>query len=286
VQRLAGKVALITGAARGQGAAEAELFVAEGARVVLTDVLDKDGRARASELGDAATYRHLDVTSPEDWGRVVDDIRSAHGSLHVLVNNAGISRHATIEDCDVDEFEAHFRINQLGTWLGIKSSLALMQESAPGSIINVASTSGLRGSYGGGAYNASKFGVIGLSKCAAIELSPRGIRVNTICPGGIDTEMARASQEEWMGGKMFAEDAVGPRWELPMRRMGLPAEIASLALFLASEESSYCTGSEFVADGGLLADHPFSPGGKNGPQRPPAGPLDVDSSRRNRPSRA
>jgi 3alpha(or 20beta)-hydroxysteroid dehydrogenase len=270
--RLDGKVALITGAAQGQGAAEARLFVEEGARVVLTDVLDELGAALAAELGDAATYQHLNVAKPEDWKRVIADVKSRHGALHVLLNNAAISRYSRIEDCEVSDFEGHYRVNQLGPWLGIKTSLALMEGSAPASIINVASVSAMRGSYGGAAYSASKNAVVAISKCLAVELSPRGIRVNTIFPGGVATEMARATEEEWLGGEMAPKDAPQtddgvPKWELPLRRIGRPDELASLALFLASDDSSYCTGADFVADGGLTAGLPFPPGGQKGPQR-------------------
>lgn len=268
--RLDGKVALITGAAQGQGAAEARLFIQEGARVVLTDVLDAKGEAVAAELGDAASYQHLNVAHINDWERVIAHVQARHGALHVLVNNAAISYHARIEDCEVSEFEAHFRINQLGPWLGIKTSLALLEASAPASIINVASASGLRGTYGGTAYGSSKAGLIMLSKCAALELGPRNIRVNTICPGGVDTAMAREAEQDWLSGEMAgAADTQESGWQIALRRIGQPEEIASAALFLATEDSSYCTGTEFVVDGGLLAAMPFPPGGKKGPQRVP-----------------
>ena len=266
--RLEGKVALITGAAQGQGAAEARLFVEEGAQVVLTDVLDDKGEALVAELGAAATYQHLNVAKVGDWERVVADVQSRHGALHVLVNNAAISKYARIEDCEVTEFEAHYRVNQLGPWLGIKTSLALMEASAPASVINVSSAAGLRGTYGGTAYGSSKAALVALTRNAAIELGPRNIRVNTICPGGIDTEMARTAEEEWLGGEMAG--GLGdeePGWQIPLRRIGQPEEIASVALFLATDESSYCTGTEFVVDGGLMAGLPFPPGGNKGPQR-------------------
>jgi 3alpha(or 20beta)-hydroxysteroid dehydrogenase len=271
--RLEGKVALITGAAQGQGEAEARLFVAEGAQVVLTDVLDEKGEALAAELGAAATYQHLNVANPDEWERVVADVQSRHGALHVLVNNAAISYHARIEDCEIAEFEAHFRVNQLGPWLGIKTSLALMEASAPASIINVASAAGLRGSFGGTAYNSSKAALVMLTKCAAMELGPRNIRVNTICPGGVDTAMAREAERDWLGGELAGGAGnEEPGWQIPLRRIGQPKEIASMALFLATEDSSYCTGTEFVVDGGMLAGLPFPPGGSKGPQRVPAIP--------------
>lgn len=267
VARLDGKVALITGAARGQGAAEARLFVEEGARVVLTDLLDEEGEALAAELGDAATYHHLNVAKPEDWERVIADVQSRHGALHVLVNNAAISLFATIEDADVHFFDAHYRVNQLGPWLGIKTSLALMEASAPGSIVNVASAVGHSGCYGGIAYGSSKAALIALTKSASVELAPRGIRVNSICPGMVDTAMAHATQEQWMGGDVIPSEAEenAPKWELPLRRIGRPEEIAAMALFLATDGSSYCTGADFVVDGGMLSSLPFPPGGSKGP---------------------
>lgn len=242
--RLAGKVALITGAARGQGEAEARRFVAEGARVLLTDVLDDLGVAAAGELGAAAAYRHLDVTSEDDWVAAVDDAEARFGPVSVLVNNAGILDFAPIHKQDVERFRQILEINLVGTMLGIKSIVPSMQRAGGGSIINISSNAGLVGLPSAAAYVASKWGVRGLSKSAALDLGPMGIRVTSVHPGGVLTPMTD------FGG---ASSESGWAKALPLGRMGEADEVANVVTFLASDEASYVTGSEWSVDGGATA---------------------------------
>ena len=181
--RLDGKVALITGAARGQGAAEAELFAAEGARVILADVLDEDGARTAAGIGDAAAYRHLDVTDEEAWNALVAEIVEDHGRIDALVNNAGIYRNGPITEMDQATYRLVIEINQIGVWLGMKAVGPQMIAQQSGSVINISSTAGFRGGAGSIAYTASKFAVRGMTKVAAREWGEHGIRVNSIHPG-------------------------------------------------------------------------------------------------------
>jgi 3alpha(or 20beta)-hydroxysteroid dehydrogenase len=244
--RLAGKVALISGAARGQGAAEARLFAAEGARVVLGDLLDETGDALSAEIGAAAAYLHLDVTRADDWRRAVDAARTRFGRLDVLVNNAGILRPGPIETLPLADFEAVLRVNQVGCFLGMQAAIPALRQSGGGSIVNVSSIAGMRGRPGLVSYVASKWAIRGMTKTAALELGRDGIRVNAILPGAIDTPM--------IGGQDFsAVDRAAHFAKLPVSRIGEPDDVARLALFLASDESDYCTGAEFVIDGGATA---------------------------------
>jgi 3alpha(or 20beta)-hydroxysteroid dehydrogenase len=246
VGRLEGKVTLVTGAARGQGEAEARLFAAEGAKVLLGDVLDAQGEAVAKSIGPAAAYLHHDVAEPESWRRFVAAALARFGRIDALVNNAGILRVAPIAQISLDDYMQVIRVNQVGCLLGMQSVIAPMSAQRRGSIVNISSTCGLEGTAGLVAYVASKFAIRGMTKTAALELGPQGIRVNAICPGGVDTPMGR--------GDDFAEIDTAAVYEaLPLGRIGQPREIANLALFLVSDESSYCTGAEFVADGGMLA---------------------------------
>jgi len=242
---LSGKVALITGASRGQGEAEARLFAGEGARVVLADVLDEEGRQVAKDIGDAAHYEHLDVGSPEDWGAAVAATRFRFGALHVLVNNAGSLRQSSIEETPLEVYMEVVRVNQLGCWLGMQAALGPMRDSGGGSIVNVSSVAGLQGIRGGGAYVASKFAVRGMTKVAAIEFGAYGIRVNSVHPGMVATAMLGMSPD--------AIPAEGPWSAWPISRPGLPVDVAHLVAFLASDASGYCTGAEFTVDGGLMA---------------------------------
>jgi 3alpha(or 20beta)-hydroxysteroid dehydrogenase len=250
VGRLSGTVALITGAARGQGEAEARLFVAEGARVMLGDVLDAEGKAVADSLGAAAAYLHHDVAEPESWRRFVGEAVSRFGRIDALVNNAGILRIAPIAQIALDDYMQVIRVNQVGCLLGMQAVIPAMSAQRRGSIVNISSTCGLEGTAGLVAYVASKFAIRGMTKTAALELGPQGIRVNAICPGGVDTPMGR--------GDDFTEiDTAAVYKSLPLGRIGQPREIANLALFLASDDASYCTGAEFVVDGGMLAGPQF-----------------------------
>jgi 3alpha(or 20beta)-hydroxysteroid dehydrogenase len=244
---LDGKVAIVTGAARGQGAAAARRFVEEGARVVIADVNDEPGKELAQELGDAAIYRHLDVSAEEDWDTVVGEAVASLGGLHVLVNNAGVLHFSALAETTLADYERVVRINQFGCFLGMRAASRVM--AAGGSIVNVSSVEGIAGMPFVVAYTASKFAIRGMTKVAALELGPKGIRVNSVHPGMIDTKMV----QDAIGGHEVDLTPVTNR--LALRRVGRSAEIAELVLFLASDRSSYSTGSEFVADGGSLATH-------------------------------
>lgn len=244
--RLEGKIALVTGAARGQGAAIARRFAAEGARVVLGDVLDEDGKVVADEIGEAARYVHHDVTDEASWDEAVRTATSTFGGLNVLINNAGILRWAPIHKHSLDDYMAVITVNQVGCFLGMKAAVPALRAAGGGSIVNTASTAGLAGIAGIVGYSASKFAIRGMTKTAAIELGRWAIRVNAVCPGGIDTPMANPfEQPSDERQKAFAN--------VPISRIGTPEEIASLMVFLASDESSYCTGADFVIDGGSTA---------------------------------
>ncbi|MDL4818936.1 glucose 1-dehydrogenase [Actinomadura opuntiae] len=246
--QLDGKVALITGGARGMGKAHVKRFVAEGAKVVFGDVLEEEGAKLAAELEDDARFVRMDVTSPEDWQNAVGTATSAFGALNVLVNNAGILRHKTIEDMALEEFRQIIDVNLMGQWLGIKSVTPAMRAAGGGSIVNVSSTEGFVGADGLAAYSASKFGVRGLTKSAARELGGYGIRVNSIHPGGIITPLFM--QDDIIAAKADSADALMKA--LPLGRMGKSKEVSGLVVYLASDDSSYCTGSEVQVDGGLL----------------------------------
>ncbi len=243
---LEGKVALISGAARGMGAEEARLFAANGARVVLGDVLDEEGEKTAAAIGEAARYVHLDVTSESDWQDAVALAESEFGRLDVLVNNAGILRFGPIEKTSLEEYELVIRVNQVGPFLGMKAAAPALRRAGGGSIVNISSLAGMQGVAGLVSYASSKFAVRGMTKVAALELGGDGIRVNSVHPGGVETPMTRPLGDS-------DEPADEPEYTTPIPRIGRPEEIAQLVLFLASEKSSYCTGSEFVVDGGGLA---------------------------------
>lgn len=244
--RLSGKVALVTGAARGQGEAHVRRFVSEGARVVATDVLAEEGRAVAAELGSDVTFYEHDVADEAQWNTVVDNAAADFGGLDILVNNAGIARLAPLVDMTTTDYMDVIKVNQLGVFLGMRAAAPAMQRRGGGSIVNISSIDGMVGMANVIGYVASKFAVRGMTKTAAVELGPLGIRVNSVHPGGVDTPMIRPPGfEEVDYDTMFAR--------LPVPRCGTPEDIASLVLFLASDESSYITGSEHIIDGGLLA---------------------------------
>jgi 3alpha(or 20beta)-hydroxysteroid dehydrogenase len=238
--RFDGSVVLISGAARGQGAAEAAAFAAEGARVVLGDVLDDEGRAAAESIGAAASYVHLDVTSEQSWQQAVAGL----DQLDVLVNNAGVVSFASVETIELAEFHRVMDINVTGTLLGIKTCAPLLRRSASGSIVNLSSISGLKGAAESAAYVASKWAVRGLTKAAAVDLAPHGIRVNSVHPGVIETPMVLRS------GKTREEILERHLPRLLQPRLGTPEDVVPLVLFLASREAAYVTGAEFVVDGG------------------------------------
>jgi 3alpha(or 20beta)-hydroxysteroid dehydrogenase len=240
MDRLKGKVILVSGGARGQGAAEARLFVAEGARVVIGDVLEPEGHQLGSELGSAAVFVRHDVTQERDWETAINAAEKL-GGLHGLVNNAGIYQPRTLMVTDTELFERHMRVNQLGCFLGMKAVLPLMEQSGGGSIVNISSVAGLRGSPGAIAYSATKWALRGMTKAAAIDLAPRRIRVNSVHPGPIDTEMLKVRTPEQNQERLKL---------VPMKRMGTAEEVASLVLFLLSDESGYVTGAEVAIDGG------------------------------------
>jgi 3alpha(or 20beta)-hydroxysteroid dehydrogenase len=242
--RLAGSAALITGAARGQGASHAERLARDGARVLACDVLDADGAATAARLradGLDVTYRHLDVTEPDDWAAAVADARERFGRLDVLVNNAGVIHVNTLIEERLEDWNGLLAVNLTGPLLGIQAAVPLLRAGGGGSIINVASIFGVRGAIGYVAYTASKGALIALTKTAALELAPDGIRVNAICPGGVNTPMNEHEQE---GG-------VIP--QTPLGRRANVAEISGAVAYLASSDASFVTGSELVVDGGFLA---------------------------------
>jgi 3alpha(or 20beta)-hydroxysteroid dehydrogenase len=244
--RLQGKVALITGAGAGQGAAEAKLFAAEGSAVLVTDVADEPGRAVAQAIvaqGGRAAYAHLDVANPAQWRAAVDLARSEFGKLDVLVNNAGTISRKNVATIDLPEWHRVLDVNLTGPLIGMQTCAPLMRDSGGGSIVNVSSTAGMTAHYDA-AYGASKWGLRGLSKCAAMDYVDWGIRVNSIHPGQVwDTTFSRDArpghhEANWM--------------VTPMGRHGTAEECARLVLFLASDESSYITGAEIPIDGGLL----------------------------------
>ncbi|WP_027794456.1 glucose 1-dehydrogenase [Paraburkholderia acidipaludis] len=239
--KLQNKVVLVTGAARGQGAAEARRFVAEGAKVVLADVLDEEGQRLAAQLEDQAIYQHLDVTSDPSWVAAIERTERVFGRCDVLVNNAGIYWPAAIAGTTVELAEAMFRVNQLGTLLGMKHAAASMKKTGGGAIVNISSTAGLRGFANAIAYSGTKWAVRGMTKVAAAELAPHGIRVNSVHPGCIAADMLKQNNEEVH--RMGAERA-------PLERHGTPDEVATLVAFLASDESAFITGAEVAIDGG------------------------------------
>ncbi len=249
---LEGKVALISGSARGMGEEEARLFASQGAKVVLADVLDEEGEKAAAAIGEAAIFQHLDVTDEAQWQSAVARAESSFGKLDVLVNNAGILRYGPIETTSLEEYELVMRVNQIGPFLGMKAAIPALRRAGGGSIVNISSMAGMRGIAGLVAYASSKFAVRGMTKVAALELGRDGIRVNSVHPGGVETPMTRPFGQQ-------TDPSQVREYTTPIARIGRPDEIAQLVLFLASEKSSYCTGSEFLIDGGDMAGHVHGP---------------------------
>ena len=247
--RLEGKVALISGGARGQGATEGQLFVDEGAMVVLADILDVEGEATAAQIrenGGEASYVHLDVTSEDEWRNAVEFALQTYGRLDILINNAAIYKRTPIVDTDLEEWRQIMEVNSTGVFLGTKHAIPAMQRSGGGSIINISSTAGLIGSARGSAYGASKGSVRLFTKYTAIQHATEGVRANSIHPGPIDTVMIA---DNLATPEARAESEA----RVPLRRIGTAMDVAYGALFLASDESSYMTGAELVIDGGVTA---------------------------------
>jgi 3alpha(or 20beta)-hydroxysteroid dehydrogenase len=244
--RFDGKVVIVTGAARGQGEAEARLFAAEGAKVVLGDVLDADGEAVAASIGAAARYVHLDVSTEEGWDSAMDVVRSfGGGGLDVLVNNAAILRPAAIEDTSLADYMSVIGVNQIGCFLGMRAAMPLMRDSGGGSIVNISSIDGIGSKNGLISYTASKFAIRGMTKTAAMEWGRFGIRVNSLHPGGVNTVMGNPIMAKELETIPYQQQAI--------QRIGYPDEIAAAVAFLASDEASYVTGTELVVDGGWMA---------------------------------
>lgn len=253
MRQLEGKVALVSGAARGLGASIGRLLHAQGAQVMLADVRDEEGRALAAALGAGAHYVHLDVASEGEWAAAVAATRERCGALQVLINNAGIYRtHATLEVSAAQYLEI-VRINQLGVFLGMRACIPHMRSSGGGSIVNIASTAGIEGVPLALAYTASKHAVVGMTKAAALEFGADKIRVNVVCPGAMLTPLLAESYHV-----SLKELGAAPFANAPLGRMADPGEIAPTVAFLASDASSYTTGSEFVVDGGLTAGVPLA----------------------------
>jgi 3alpha(or 20beta)-hydroxysteroid dehydrogenase len=242
--RLQGKVALVTGGSNGLGEAIVRRFVEEGARVVIGDIDDAAGKSLSNELGNSCEFFHLDVGEESQWSDAVNAVEHRFGQLDVGVNNGGVVLHASLDEMSLEDFERIIRVNQTGTFLGMKYMARLMKVGGGGSLINTSSVRGLIGANGLLGYSATKFAVRGMTKVAAMELGPFGIRVNSIHPGAVATRLIGDTPLEQVDA-YFSDQAIP--------RIARPYEIANMALFLASDESSYSTGAEFVCDGGVSA---------------------------------
>ncbi len=242
--RFDGKVVIVTGAARGQGEAEARLFASEGARVIIGDVLDAEGEAVAADIGAAARYVHIDVSSESDWESLVASALDFGGRIDVLVNNAAVIRPSAIEDTSLEQYMAVININQVGCFLGMKSVMPAMRDSGGGAIVNISSIDGMASKNGLISYTASKFATRGMTKTAAMEWGRFGIRVNSVHPGGVNTVMGNPINHPALETVPYQGQAIA--------RIGYPDEIAAAVAFLASDDASYITGTELVVDGGWL----------------------------------
>ncbi|MCZ4548869.1 glucose 1-dehydrogenase [Gordonia rubripertincta] len=245
--RLEGKTAIVTGGAQGMGAATVRVMVEEGAKVVIADLAEQAGKSLAAELGDAASFCRLDVSNESDWQKVLAHTLEVHGTVNVLVNNAGIQYFVGVEDIDAEGVMRLFSINVLGSMLGVKTVAPTMKKAGAGVVINISSLDGLRGTNGMSPYVASKWAVRGLTKAQALELGPV-IRVVSVHPGGVNTPMGNPTGDT--GEAMNA-----PYGRIPLRRIGEPIEVARVTAFMASDEASYVSGSEIAVDGGWTAGH-------------------------------
>lgn len=242
MDRLKDKVAIITGAASGQGAAEARLFISEGASVVIADLNEADGLSLASQLGSKARFIYLDVADEQSWQVLIEETVKAFGRIDILVNNAGVYRQKSLTETDVALMDLHYRVNVIGPFLGMKAVQPLMRQQGGGSIVNVASLAAMGGNPGIFAYSSSKWAVRGMSKAAAKDLAPDSIRVSTVFPGLIDTPMLATNSREYLDALCEA---------VPMKRLGTPEDVAAAVVYLASDEASYVTGAELTVCGGL-----------------------------------
>ncbi len=247
--RLDNKVAIVTGGAMGQGEAIVRAYVAEGAKVVIADIAKEAGQALADELGESAHFVSHDVSDAAAWATLVEDTNSRFGPVNVLANNAGLLRFGRIEEMPLEEFMLLVNVNQVGCFLGMQAVARTMRRGGGGSIINASSVEGLAGMPSCTAYAATKWAIRGMTKCAAMEMGPKGIRVNSVHPGMIDTPMTRVH-----GGDAAMEFGAS---KVPLRRVGTPDDIAPVYVFLASDESSYINGAEIAVDGGVTSTHAF-----------------------------
>jgi len=245
--KLDGKVAIISGGARGQGAAHVREFVKEGAKVVFSDILEEEGKALEKELGDNAKFVKHDVTKLDEWKNVINETESTFGPVNILVNNAGILKEGNIEDISEEDYRQVIDINQVGVFLGMKAVISSMKKTENGSIINLSSVDGLLAVQGRSAYDSSKFATRGITKTAALEFAKYGVRVNSVHPGYIETPMIDTEDPEEL------EKLEKFRQQIPMKRSAQPEEVTKYIIFLASDDSGYSTGSEFVIDGGITA---------------------------------
>ena len=247
--RLDDKIAIVTGGAQGQGAAIVRGFVAEGARVAIADVADGPGEALAAELGDATVFVHHDVSSEESWQSLVADVESRWGPVGVLVNNAGVLRFGEVDTMDLADLDLLIKVNQVGCFLGMRAVVPTMKKQKAGSIINASSVEGLGGMGSVSAYCGTKWAIRGMTKAVSHEVARRGVRVNSVHPGMINTPMTQAH-----GGDAAMEFGAT---KVPMRRVGQPEDVVGAYVFLASDESAYITGAELAVDGGVTATHAF-----------------------------
>jgi len=250
VNRLDGKVAIVTGGAKGIGEATVRKFVAEGASVVIADIDGEAGEALAAELGGAVEYRELDVTSIDRWREIVDEVVARSGSLDILVNNAGFGFLAKLDEIDPELHRRVVEVNQNGVLFGMQAASRPMLAAGRGSIVNISSINGLVGARERLSYVATKFAVAGMTRSAALELGSRGVRVNSVHPGLTDTPLMRGDSVDTPTGISSVDQLMSMQ---PIQRMARPEEIANVIAFVASDEASYCTGAAFVVDGGHTA---------------------------------